>query len=84
VAAKSPVRRSISSKAAAIERHNPDDPRLGPLRVAGAALAIAEIGAWARQAAAALPEFDQAEIAAAGRAAAAIDARLARKAEAGQ
>ena len=83
MAAKSPVRRTISSKTAAIERHNPDDPRLGPLRAAGAALAIAEIGEWARQAAAQLPAFDPAEIAAAGRAAAAIDARLARQAGTG-
>ncbi len=81
MAAKSKTRRTISGKIAAIERHNgPGDPRLDPLKIAGAALAIAEIAEWARCAAAALPVFDQAEIDAAGRAAAKIDARRARKA----
>lgn len=79
MAAKSPARRSISSKTAAIERHNPDDPRLPLLRVAGAALAIDEIAEWAKSARAALPAFDPDEIAAAGRAAARIDARIARQ-----
>ena len=52
MAAKSPVRRSISGKVAAIERHNPQDPRLGPLRVVGALPAFdqAEIDAAARAA----------------------------------
>jgi hypothetical protein len=77
MAAKSPARRIVSGKIAAIERHNgPDDPRLTALKTAGAALAIGEIADWARRAAAALPAFDQAEIEAAGRAAARIDARI--------
>jgi hypothetical protein len=45
MAAKSPARRAVSGKIAAIERHNgPDDPRLDSLKIAGAALAIGEIG----------------------------------------
>jgi hypothetical protein len=80
MAAKSKHRRILVGKIAAIERHNgPDDPRLDPLRIAEAALAISEIRDWSEQAAAALPVFDPSEIAAAGRAAAVIDARLTHK-----
>lgn len=44
---------------------------------------LAEISEWARRKAAALPPLDQPEIAAAGRAAASIDARITRARKAG-
>ena len=79
--AASPARRSVAASISAIQKqHGPADPRLAPLRERLDAIAVAEIHDWAHKAASALPAFDHAEIGAVGRAAARIDARIARKA----
>jgi hypothetical protein len=82
VAAHTPSRKSVNGQIGYIASKNPSDPRLPYLRAYSDALHVAEIAAWAREAAKLLPALSHEEVAKVAREMAAIETRLRRRASA--